>query len=443
MNASSYLAEIPLANLQLALEQPVFPGKLIFATLLVLSVAGWVLICTKFIFLRKQQRADAAFDLRLDRSRYLMEVYQEEKQDEASPASLHHEIYLHGAEEAVAQMASAEVASTARSGDGSGDSARIFTDRQLAALRESLRVGKSVADARLASGLFALQAIAAVAPLIGAAGMFWTLQQGFATAGTFAEAVPAVSASLLYVILALAVVAPIAVFRLVFLHLNTRRSRELDEFRHKLGYVFEEDFTDQHAFRPMKRKEQTPPPLPDEEDGEAMGAAEELAPPANELPREAGEKETEEVHEEIWTESEFDWGTRTESEMAFETPASDLSAPSEALGVSAAEDECFEIPLPERSMLGQQVSPEEIEAQLESGETPGTDHEQATAVFHAENEVEVKYKKPGETKKRFHSIRSPRATTSGASAKPDKRWDPPVNPIAERTGRQVTELESH
>ncbi len=73
-----------LATIRAALDQPVFPGKVVVWLLFMLSIIGWVMILSKLLQIRKMRLADERFTDRLRRSKTTLEVFEESWEDDLS-----------------------------------------------------------------------------------------------------------------------------------------------------------------------------------------------------------------------------------------------------------------------------------------------------------------------------------------------------------------------
>ena len=83
-----------LASIRDAIDQPIFPGKVIVWLLVMLSIVGWVTILSKIAQFRRMRRADQEFTERLRQSKTTLEVFEEGWENELALKSL---IYHAGA----------------------------------------------------------------------------------------------------------------------------------------------------------------------------------------------------------------------------------------------------------------------------------------------------------------------------------------------------------
>jgi len=269
-----FLSQPPvIASLSFAVQLPLFPGKLILVSLLVLSVMAWVAIVTKALSLRKGQRADEKFNQRLRESRTTLEVFEEGWTEEAS---LHHDIYLAGAKEAAFQLLGSRdpgPAVHARMKSAGG-----MDENQILALREAFRRGERNACDRLHAGLTSLRAISIGALFLGVMALSWTLMRGFTVATDFALLAPWISGGLFFLFLATLVAMPASLARLFFLAHNRRHHRRLETFRVEIGRLFERSFAAQSSrdTRPGPDAEQDAPAAPEPPESETVSSPDEI-----------------------------------------------------------------------------------------------------------------------------------------------------------------------
>ncbi|MCB1205100.1 MAG: MotA/TolQ/ExbB proton channel family protein [Verrucomicrobiae bacterium] len=226
-----------LASVRAALDQPIFPGKVIVWLLFMLSIIGWVMILSKIVQLRRIRRSDEAFTDRLRQSRTTLEVFEEGWEDEASLKAL---IYQAGARETAYQLL------------GSREpqhrlhlrlrQAGKLVGRQIDFLRMAFHTGFRAAAGRLQGGIEGLRLIGAASILLGAFGMVWTLMRGFDEAKEFSDLAPRVGGALGFLAIALVVAAPAVLARIVLRNAVRLRKQDLERFRDDILRLFERSF---------------------------------------------------------------------------------------------------------------------------------------------------------------------------------------------------------
>jgi len=226
-----------LASLRAALDQPVFPGKILVWLLFMLSIVGWVMILSKIVHLRKVRRADREFTERLRKSKTTLEVFEEGWEDDLS---LKHLIYQAGARETAYQLLGSRepqemmVERLRQAGK--------LTGRRLEFLRMAFQTGFRAAVGRLQTGIEGLALIAAAALIVGTFGFVWTLMKGFDEAKEFAELAPRAGGALGCLAVAILVAAPAILARIGFRIVVRRRELELERFRDDIDRLFERSF---------------------------------------------------------------------------------------------------------------------------------------------------------------------------------------------------------
>ena len=234
-----------VASIRAALDQPVFPGKIVVWMLFMLSIVGWVMILSKIVQLRKLRRADREFTERLRKSKTTLEVFEEGWEDELSLKRL---IYQAGARETAYQMLGSRepqemmVERLRLAGKLSG--------RRLDFLRMAFQTGFRAAVGRLQTGIEGLALIAAAAGLVGVFGFAWTLMQGFDEAKEFAELAPRAGGALGCLAVAILVAAPAILARIALRIVVRRREMELERFRDDIDRLFERSFAGTSEERP-------------------------------------------------------------------------------------------------------------------------------------------------------------------------------------------------
>lgn len=243
-------AALVLGSIQTALEQPVFPGKIIAWLLLMLSILGWVLILSKGLHLLRIRRADRRFGKRLRQSRTTLELFEEGWRDDNSLQFL---IYVAGARETAYQLL------------GSRNPGEDMERRLLGAgklghgqcrfLRGAFRAGYRNAVSRLGSGLGPLRLIVVAAGLLGLLGGAWTIMAGFdSMSGEDSTIGPAVGSALGFVVIALLVAIPAQLARIAYSIQVRKTAHELRKFRDDIDRLFERKFADLGNGAPNRRE---------------------------------------------------------------------------------------------------------------------------------------------------------------------------------------------
>lgn len=234
-----------LASLRAALDQPVFPGKMIVWLLFMLSIVGWVAILSKAARLRQSRRADLAFTERLRKSKTTLEVYEEGREDEAS---LKHLVYQAGARETAYQLLGSREPRDA-SRDRIRQAGRL-SGRQLESIRMAFQAGFRDAVGRLGAGIEALRGIAAAALLLGVFGFVWALMKGFDEARDFTELAPKAGGALGCLAISLLVAGPAILVRYALREIVRKRTADLERFRDNLQRLFERSFAAEEPIAP-------------------------------------------------------------------------------------------------------------------------------------------------------------------------------------------------
>lgn len=240
-----------LASLRAALDQPVFPGKVVVWLLFMISIVGWVMILSKAAQLRRTRRADRHFTERLRRSKTTLEVYEEGGHED--DASLKHLVYQAGAKETAYQLLGSREPK-----DSTKDRIRQagkLSESQLGHLRTAFQTGFRMAEGRLRTGIEGLRLVGSAALLLGAFGFVWTLMKGFDEAKEFAELGPKVGGALGHLAIAILVAGPAVLARIALCSVAERRVEELERFREDIHRLFERSFS-----AAMDRASRTPAP---------------------------------------------------------------------------------------------------------------------------------------------------------------------------------------
>ncbi|MEM9016370.1 MAG: MotA/TolQ/ExbB proton channel family protein [Verrucomicrobiota bacterium] len=224
-------------SIQTALDQPLFPGKVVIWAMLMLSIVSWVMILSKAIQLLRIRNADKHFSARLRQSRTTLELFEEGWRDDYSAKFI---IYLAGARETAFQLLGSRNPS-------SGMSERIveagrLSLRQCDFLKSAFGSGFQQASMRLSNGFAGLRFIAAAAFLLGLMGGVWTLMTGFDAVEEGANLGPVIGSALGFVMIALFVATPALLGRIAFSIQVEKRIDEVGKFRDDLARLFERKF---------------------------------------------------------------------------------------------------------------------------------------------------------------------------------------------------------
>lgn len=250
-----------LGSIQSALDQPVFPGKLVIWLLFMLSIVGWVMILSKALQLWRIQRADRDFGVRLRQSKTTLEIFELGWRDEYSVQFL---IYLAGARETAYQLLGSRnpVQEMQRRIRGAGKLSR----QQETFLEGAFQSGFRQAMIKLSSGVAGLRFVAAFAALLGLIGCIWTLMAGFDRQVEGEPLGPVIGTSLGFLAIALFVLTPAVLARIAFsIHIERRRY-EIEKFRDDISRLFERKFVLLEIATPMT--EEGPEDEPQEEEPE-------------------------------------------------------------------------------------------------------------------------------------------------------------------------------
>jgi biopolymer transport protein ExbB/TolQ len=226
-----------LASIRAAIDQPIFPGKVIVWLLFMLSIIGWVTILSKLAQLRRMRRADQEFTDRLRQSKTTLEVFEEGWENELALKSL---IYQAGARETAFQLLGSREPQD-RMQQRLRQAGKLV-GRQIDFLRMAFQTGFRTASGRLQNGVESLRLIAAAAILLGTFGLVWTLMKGFDEAKEFSELAPRIGAGLGYFAISLFVAAPAVIARIALRNVVRKRKQELERFRDDILRLFERSF---------------------------------------------------------------------------------------------------------------------------------------------------------------------------------------------------------
>lgn len=238
--------QLPLATtgFEYAMQQPMFPGKLLLWALFMLSLLSWGVIVSKGISLFRMKQADEEF-VRLYRGgRQPMQLFERNFEDRNS---LRWVIYDHGAREAAFQMLGSperDATFSVRLKTTEG-----LTDKQMVAVREGLSRGELAAASRLRDGMPLLSVTSLGAPFVGLLGMAWILMKTFSmngVNGTLAEVSPGVSGALAMLVGGLIVGTPALIGQIVLGSLCRERMRVLGDFSSQYGRALEYAYASGH-----------------------------------------------------------------------------------------------------------------------------------------------------------------------------------------------------
>lgn len=213
-----------------ALQQPLFPGKILLWLLFMLSLLSWAVMVSKAVSFHRMRRADLDFNRRFRAAGQPMQLFERNYSDELSMRWL---VYEHGAHEAAFQMLGsperdATFETRLRSAEG-------MAPGQLNAVREAFKRGEDAAAARIRLGLPILSAAAAGAPFLGLLGMVWILMKTFSGGSAAAEGLagvsPGIAGGLAMMVVALLVATPAIFGQILITARGRERLRELGEFR--------------------------------------------------------------------------------------------------------------------------------------------------------------------------------------------------------------------
>ncbi len=267
-----------IASLRTALDQPVFPGKIVVWLLFMLSIVAWVMILSKILNLRKGRLADRRFTERLRKSKTTLEVFEEGWDDNRSQKSL---IYQTGARETAYHLLGSRAPQE-------GLQQRLkqagkLGAKQLEFVKSAFASGCAASTANLRGGIEGLWMIGVAALFLGAFGFVWTMMLGFDESAEFAELMTYISGSLAFTAIGLIVAAPAIIAR-IFLNAQVRtRTLELERFRDDIVRLFERSFANtsepQRAPAPADEVRPAPTAAKADPDETSTTPVESAAPP--------------------------------------------------------------------------------------------------------------------------------------------------------------------
>lgn len=226
-------AALLVGSIQSAMQQPLFPGKIVAWLLCVLSIISWVLIVSKALHLSRTRKADKRFGERLRASRTTLEVFEEGWRDENSLQLL---IYYAGARETAFQLLGSR-----NPGEGAAErigAAGRMDGTQREFLESAFEAGYRRAERKLVSGTGVLRVVGAAAAMLGLLGGVWTLMEGFDNAGDSGLPPATIGAALGFVAIALLVAIPAVTARIAFSIILEPRRYELAKFREDILRLF-------------------------------------------------------------------------------------------------------------------------------------------------------------------------------------------------------------
>ncbi|MDF1823303.1 MAG: MotA/TolQ/ExbB proton channel family protein [Verrucomicrobiales bacterium] len=270
-----------VGSIQTALDQPLFPGKVLIWILLMLSIISWVKIVSKWLQLLKVNKADRLFSERLRQSRTTLELFEDGWHDEDSLQFL---IYLAGARETAFQLLGSRAPV-----EGMEERVRhagLLPAGKAKILDRAFESGFRLASMKAASGVGGLRFIGAAALFLGMIGSVWTLMDGFDHLEAGASLGPVLGSALGFVFISLTVATPAFLARIAFGIQTDKLEFGIAKFKEDIARLFERKFIDSSL---MSRP--SPPegePVSDEGDSQ-FGEDEEIfvkrpAPVSRELP---------------------------------------------------------------------------------------------------------------------------------------------------------------
>lgn len=257
-------AALVVGSIHSAMQQPIFPGKIVVWFLCVLSIVSWVLIVSKSLQLARTKKADKRFGDRLRSSKTTLEVFEEGWRDENSLQLL---VYQAGARETAFQLLGSR-------NPGAGAIEQIgvagkMDTAQREFLESAFDAGYRRAERRLVAGTGALRIVAAGAFLLGLLGAVWTLMDGFDNATDAGIPATTVGTALGFFAISLLVAIPAVIARISFSILLEPRRYELRKFRDDIVRLFLRKFAgpiEKVRTSVPRRSPQTITPPADEEE---------------------------------------------------------------------------------------------------------------------------------------------------------------------------------
>lgn len=224
----------PLASLSAALDQELFPGKILIWLLFMCSILAWVVVLSKGAQLSKAKQGNRRFTLRLRQSHTVLEMMQEGWEAEDSPRYL---VYRAAAREAIARILGTH-RWDATELERLNASSRL-EERHLTDLRHAVESGHRHGMMLLESGLRKFTLIPLAAGLLGAFGFGWSLQQSLAQTLPYGAFASQMSIGLVFLGLGLAVAGPVFLATLWFRSIVECERGDLSNFGDELVRLFE------------------------------------------------------------------------------------------------------------------------------------------------------------------------------------------------------------
>lgn len=224
----------PLASLSAALDQELFPGKILIWLLFMCSILAWVVVLSKGAQLLKAKKGNRQFTLRLRQSHTVLEILQEGWEAEDSPRYL---VYRAAAREAIARILGTH-RWDATELERLNASSRL-EERHLTELRHAVESGHRHGMMLLESGLGKFALIPLAAGLLGALGFGWSLQQSLAEALPYDAFASQTSIGFVFLGLGLAVAGPVLLASFWFRSTVECERGDLSNFGDELVRLFE------------------------------------------------------------------------------------------------------------------------------------------------------------------------------------------------------------
>jgi biopolymer transport protein ExbB/TolQ len=236
---SPFLLTSLTGSIQTALDQPLFPGKILIWLLLMLSIISWVKILSKWLQLMRMNRSDKAFSERLRQSRTTLELFEEGWQNEESARFL---VYLAGARETAFQLLGSR--NPVQDMEDRVRHAGLLPPAKARVLERAFESGLRQALMKITSGVGGLRFIGAASLLLGTIGSVWTLMTGFDNLEAGASLGPVIGSALGFVLISLIVATPAFLARIAFAIQTDRLEFEISKFKEDIARLFERKFVD-------------------------------------------------------------------------------------------------------------------------------------------------------------------------------------------------------
>jgi biopolymer transport protein ExbB/TolQ len=224
----------PLASLTAALDQDLFPGKILIWLLFMCSILAWVVVLSKGIQVLKAKKGNRRFTLRLRQSHTVLEMMQEGWEAEDSPRYL---VYRSAAREAIARILGIH-RWDATDLERLNASSRL-EDRHLTDLRHAVQSGHRHGMMLLESGLGKFPLIPVAAGILGVFGFGWCVQQSLAQPLPSDAFASQMSIGVAFLGLGLAVAGPVLLATLWFRSIVECERGDLSNFGDELLRLFE------------------------------------------------------------------------------------------------------------------------------------------------------------------------------------------------------------